>query len=106
VAGACATCDTDDELLFTCRHRERRFCERHELPHHACERFQGASRRGDDTPEPAETTTTTTESEAQATTAATVTTETPTEQSPLEPTRSEPTTARPPRRGRLGLHGG
>lgn len=38
---ACATCGADDELLFTCRHCGRRFCERHELPHHACERFQG-----------------------------------------------------------------
>jgi len=38
---ACATCGADDELLFTCRHCRRRFCERHELPHHACERFQG-----------------------------------------------------------------
>lgn len=37
---ACATCGADDELLFTCRHCRRRFCERHELPHHACERFQ------------------------------------------------------------------
>jgi len=41
---ACAACGADDELLFTCRHCERRFCQRHELPHHACERFQGAAR--------------------------------------------------------------
>ena len=37
---ACATWGADDELLFTCRHCGCRFCERHELPHHACERFQ------------------------------------------------------------------
>jgi hypothetical protein len=40
---ACAVCGADDELLFACRHCERRFCQRHELPHHACERFQGAT---------------------------------------------------------------
>jgi hypothetical protein len=41
---ACAACGADDELLFNCRHCERRFCERHELPHHACERFSSTAR--------------------------------------------------------------
>ncbi|MFC7229527.1 hypothetical protein N0B31_19170 [Salinirubellus salinus] len=48
MTGACAACGADDELLFTCRHCERRFCQRHELPHHTCEQF----RSGGHTPEP------------------------------------------------------
>lgn len=35
----CATCDADDELLFTCGHCHRRFCASHQFPHHACTRF-------------------------------------------------------------------
>ena len=53
---ACATCGADDELLFTCRHCQRRFCHRHEMPHHACDRFGGSS-PGTDTDRDATSTT-------------------------------------------------
>jgi hypothetical protein len=60
---ACAACGADDELLFTCRHCERRFCQRHERPHHACEGFGG----GGHAPEPTTAAVTVAESSARTT---------------------------------------
>lgn len=49
----CASCDADDELLFTCGHCHRRFCASHQFPHHACTRF---SHRGTEETSRGETT--------------------------------------------------
>jgi hypothetical protein len=40
----CASCGTDDDLLFTCGHCEDQFCAAHQFPHHACARFTEAGR--------------------------------------------------------------
>jgi hypothetical protein len=40
----CATCGTDDDLLFTCGHCDDQFCAAHQFPHHACARFTEAGR--------------------------------------------------------------
>ena len=39
MAGECASCGADDELLFTCSYCDEQFCSSHQFPHHACEGF-------------------------------------------------------------------
>lgn len=36
----CASCDADDELLFTCGHCGDQFCVGHQFPHHTCHSFR------------------------------------------------------------------
>lgn len=42
----CASCEVDDELLFTCSYCEERFCSEHQFPHHGCEGFGRAAEAG------------------------------------------------------------
>lgn len=44
----CASCGTDDELLFTCSHCGEQYCTTHQFPHHACERFTTVADGEDD----------------------------------------------------------
>jgi len=39
MADECASCEADDELLFTCSYCDEQFCSSHQFPHHACEGF-------------------------------------------------------------------
>lgn len=43
----CASCEADDELLFTCSYCDEQFCSTHQFPHHACEGFGRAGEAGD-----------------------------------------------------------
>ena len=43
----CASCEADDELLFTCSYCDEQFCSTHQFPHHACEGFGRAAEAGD-----------------------------------------------------------
>jgi hypothetical protein len=43
----CASCEADDELLFTCSYCDEQFCSAHQFPHHGCEGFGRAAEAGD-----------------------------------------------------------
>jgi len=43
----CASCEADDELLFTCSYCDEQFCSTHQFPHHACDGFGRAAEAGD-----------------------------------------------------------
>lgn len=47
MADECASCEADDELLFTCSYCEEQFCSSHQFPHHACGGFGRPAEAGD-----------------------------------------------------------
>lgn len=47
MADECASCEADDELLFTCSYCDEQFCATHQFPHHACGGFGRAGEAGD-----------------------------------------------------------
>jgi hypothetical protein len=47
MADECASCEADDELLFTCSYCDEQFCATHQFPHHACDGFGRAGEAND-----------------------------------------------------------